>query len=68
MKGKRDFTADHAVGHVAKEWRSMASLAIKVREGRANPSWIEEQRKKFTGIFKRLLDDPMDEVYKSAGR
>ena len=68
MKGKRDFTAEHAIGHVAKEWREMASLAIKIRERRGSPVWIEEQEKRFTGIYKRLLTDPMDEVYSAAGR
>ena len=42
----------------------MAELAIKIRSGNKNPTWIDEQEKKFTGIFKRLLTDPIEEIEK----
>ena len=67
-KGYKDPTLDNAIGSVDKEWRQMASLAVTIREGKCNPSWAEEQSKRFTGIFRRLLNDPISEVRKQAGR
>lgn len=64
MRSHSDWTADTAVGTVDKEWRQMAELAIKIRSGNKNPTWIDEQEKKFTGIFKRLLTDPIEEIEK----
>lgn len=64
MKGHKDKTADEAVGTVDKEWRYMANLALKIRQGRVNPIWAEKESARFTGIFKRLLTDPIDEVKK----
>lgn len=64
----KDNTSDTAIDSVNKEWRDMAKLAVYIREGRAKPSWVEEQEKKFTGIFKRLLVDPIEEVMKETGR
>lgn len=66
MKPYRDPTAYRAIGSINKEWEQMARLALQIREGRRSPSWVEENTKKFTGIYKRLLDDPIDEVRKAA--
>lgn len=56
---------DDAVGAVTKEWKYMARLAVQIREGRNNnPVWVESQQAKFTGIFKRLLTDPIEDVKK----
>ena len=66
MRAYADYTAEYGVGNVTKEWRYMANLAVIIREGRGNPLWIAEQEKKFAGIFKRLLTDPIDEVKKEA--
>jgi len=66
MRPYRNPTADKAIGAMNQEWGQMARLALQIREGRRNPSWIEENTKKFTGIYKRLLDDPIDEVRKEA--
>ena len=63
-----DHTADIAIGSADKEWRQMASLALKIREGRCNPTWAEEQSKNFIGIYKRFLEDPIDYVRKEARR
>ena len=60
--GHSDKTADSAIGSVTKEWKQMAAIAIKIREGRCNPVWADEHIPMFTGIFKRLLEDPIDEV------
>ena len=67
-KGHKDPTYDNAIGSVDKEWRQMASLALNIRDGKCNPAWADEQSKKFTGIFKRLLEDPISEVKKQARR
>lgn len=66
MRAYRNPTAEQAIGSMNKEWTRMARLALQIREGRKNPSWIEENEKKFTGIFRRLLEDPIDEVRKEA--
>ena len=68
MKDRRDRTADIAIGSVNKEWREMSRIAVIIREGRCNPLWAEEQSTRFTGIFKRLLTDPIDELKKQARR
>lgn len=66
MKAYRDPTEFLAIGNVNKEWRQMAKLALQIREGRRNPAWVQEKEKQFTGIYKRLLTDPIDKVYKEA--
>ncbi len=62
-----DHTFEHAMGNVNKEWKEMARLALIIRDGRCNPVWADEQMHKFTGIFKRLLEDPIEEVKEEAG-
>jgi len=63
-----DHTAEEAIGAASKEWQMMASLALKIREGRCNPTWAAEQEAKFIGIYKRLLSDPINELMKEARR
>ena len=61
-----DPTASHAVGAAEREWRRMAALAFRYR---TNPSFSEqilEPRKIFTGVFSRLLTDPLEELMKTA--
>lgn len=67
MRDHQDKTFDRAFGHVDREWRKMAAKAIYIREGRFSPQWTEEHLKEFTGIFKRLLTDPIDSVREEAG-
>ena len=57
MNHRSDPTANQAIGSVSREWNRMAALAEKIRE---NPysDWAQAQRRRFTGIFRRLLDDP----------
>lgn len=62
MKDHKDKTAEIAVGRADREWKSMINLAIKIREGRCNPSLAYDQESKFIGIYKRLLTDPIDEL------
>lgn len=68
MRDHKDKTAEIAIGAADKEWRTMASLALKIREGRCNPTWGKEQESKFIGIYKRLLSDSIEEVMKEARR
>jgi hypothetical protein len=51
---------------MSKEWKKMARLALQIREGRGNPLWVEQNTSKFTGIFRRLLEDPIEEVQREA--
>lgn len=67
MRDHADHTYDRATGNVDKEWKRMAAKAIYIREGRFSPQWSEEHIKEFTGIFKRLLTDPIESVRKEAG-
>lgn len=59
-------TANNAIGAMQREWRRMARLAVQIREGRHDSLWVDENILKFTGIYKRLLDDPIEEVRKEA--
>ena len=63
-----DPTLDRALGSIDKEWKQMAKLALMIRGSKCNPAWAEEKSKTFTGIYKRLLDDPIEEVQREAGR
>ena len=60
----RDPTADRAVGSVNREWGRMISLALKIRRspGQTNP----EAEREFTGIYRRLLTDPLDELIRES--
>ena len=62
----RNPTAEQAIGSMSKEWKKMARLALQIREGRGNPLWVEQNTSKFTGIFRRLLEDPIEEVQREA--
>lgn len=64
----KDNTAENAIGSAEREWRMMAKLALTLRRNNCNPVWAEEQEARFTGIYRRLLDDPIEEVKKEAGR
>ena len=66
MKAYRDPTSHVAVGNVDKEMKRMAKLAVRLREGRRNPSWVQEMEKEFTGIYSSLLTDPIEYVKKKA--
>ena len=56
-----DPTAARASGNVQREWIEMAVLAIRIRRS-PNRSWADAQEKRFTGIFRRLLTAPEDEI------
>ena len=60
----RDPTAERAIGTVNREWNRMVRLAIRVRQ---NPQYqTPEVEQEFTGIYRRLLTDPLDELLKEA--
>jgi len=67
MKPYRDYTQQRAVGSVQKEWKQMARLALLIRTANVAPDWADEKEKEFTGIYKRLLEDPIEELRRQAG-
>lgn len=62
-----DYTCDKAVGNANKEWKTMARLALKLRKYNCTPAFEEENLPKFTGIYKRLLTDPIEEIEAMVG-
>ena len=67
MRAYANPTLDRAIGTVDKEWKEMTRLAINLREGRISSREAEEFEKKFTGIFKTLLEKPIEELKKETG-
>lgn len=67
-RGHKDPTCDEAVGAADKEWQRMVKLALQIREGRMRIEAEEKYASSFTGIFKRLLTDPIDELKKEIRR
>ncbi len=62
MYSHPDPTASHAVGAVEKEWRAMAKLAWRYRTDPRTASKIPDPERVFTGIYRRLLQDPLEEL------
>ena len=56
----RDPTGERATGEVNREWNRMAELAVKLR--RDPGKFPPETERKFIGIYRRLLTDPLEEV------
>lgn len=56
-----DPTANEATGNVQQEWIGMAILAVRIRWSQDH-AWVEAQEKRFTGIFRRMLEDPEEEL------
>ena len=56
-----DPTANQAVGAVNREWNKMVNLALSIRKNE-DPVKYRLESRKFTGIFKRLLDMPLAEL------
>ena len=54
-----DPTANQAIGNLTKEWNRMSRIADQIREDPYS-EWADQQRLHFTGIFRRLLDDPTE--------
>ena len=51
----RDPTADAAVGKVNREWKQMIRKAIALKN--TNRGMTPEEKRMFTGIYARLLDE-----------
>ncbi len=62
MAVHRDPTANAAVGAVGREWKRLVRTAIKLRKTNREPS--EEERSLFTGIYGRLLTEPIETLEK----
>ncbi len=56
---RRDPTADWAIGSANREWERMRKLALRIRESNS-PVWLDRESWRFTGIFRRLLTDPIE--------
>ena len=56
-----DPTANRATGNVQKEWIGMAVLAVRIRRSQDH-GWAALQAKRFTGVFRRMLTDPEEEL------
>ncbi|MBQ4452125.1 MAG: hypothetical protein II912_07110 [Clostridia bacterium] len=57
MRKLPDPTANQAVGNVAREWNKMAKLAEEIKRDPCS-DWAVKQSARFTGIFRRLLEEP----------
>ena len=62
-----DPTAARAVGSAEKEWRSMARLAYRYRTDPLMAEKLREPWLVFTGIFSRLLTEPLESLEEMAG-
>ena len=62
MAVHRDPTANAAVGAVGREWKRLVRTAITLRKTNREPS--EEERSLFTGIYGRLLTEPIETLEK----
>lgn len=63
-----DPTASRAVGAAEREWRRMAALAYRCRTDPRAADRIPDLRRVFSGIFSRLLTDPLEELEKEVSR
>lgn len=52
-----DPTANQAIGNLTKEWIRPSKIADRIRQDPYS-DWAQAQRRRFTGIYKRLLDAP----------
>ena len=66
MATHSDPTASRAIGAAEKEWRRMTVLAYRLRTDPKAAAKVQNPRSMFTGIFSRLLTDPLEELEKAA--
>ncbi len=57
-----DPTASRAIGCVNNEWKRMLRLAYRFRTTPQPDQQFFEPEKVFTGIFRRLLTDPLEDL------
>ena len=60
-----DPTADRAIGAAGREWRRMTRLAYRYRTDPRFAWKIDDPRRLFSGIFHRLLTDPLEDLEKA---
>ena len=60
-----DPTASRAIGAAEREWRRMTVLAYRYRTDPGAAKQIGDPQRIFTGIFGRLLTDPLEELVKA---
>ena len=60
-----DPTANRAIGAVEHEWKRKTVLAYRYRTDPEAAERIGDPRRIFTGIFSRLLTDPLEELEKA---
>lgn len=66
MNHRADPTANAAIGSVSREWNQMVRLALRIRQS-GNSEWAERESRRFTGIYKRLLTDPIESLKQKNG-
>jgi len=66
MNHRADPTANTAIGSVSREWNQMVRLALRIRQS-DNSEWAQRESRRFTGIYKRLLTDPLESLQKKNG-
>ena len=66
MNPRADPTANAAIGSVSREWNQMVRLALHIRQS-GNSEWAERESRRFTGIYKRLLTDPIESLKQKNG-
>ncbi len=60
-----DPTANRAIGAAEREWKRKTVLAYRYRTDLGAAKRIGDSRRIFTGIFSRLLTDPLEELEKA---
>ncbi len=55
-----DPTANAAIGSVNREWKQMVKRAIKLQRTGKEPT--SEEHQMFTGIYKQLLNESLNEL------
>jgi hypothetical protein len=66
MYSHSDPTANRAIGSADREWLSMVRLAYRFRTDPRMAEKIPDPGRVFTGIFRRLLTDPLNELQQTA--
>lgn len=66
MNHHADPTANIALGSVSREWNQMARLALRIRQS-GDSEWAQRESRRFTGIYKRLLTDPIASLKQKNG-
>lgn len=64
MNHRSDPTANQAIRNLTKEWNRLSKIAERIRQDPYS-DWAWAQRRRFTGIYKRLLDAPSGSIRKA---